>query len=110
MPRETKAEQQEARDAAERAQAAQQAGTLPDAVDAGLTPPPDSEPEPEKPSGYKLVPVDWTLHAVEFPYGEDGEYVRISRDAPAVWAEDEADALVAAAAEAGTPIAKEPVA
>lgn len=109
MASETKAQAAE-RERLEAVQAAREAGTLPDAVTQGLEPGPGADVPVEEPSGFRLVPVDWTLHAVEFPYGPDGEYVRIARDAPAVWAGDEADNLVAAAAEAGTPIVKEPVA
>jgi hypothetical protein len=110
---ETKA-QREARLRLEEQAAADAAGTSPVALDAATEPPPDptGDPavDPADATEWCLVPAEWSVDAVEFPYGDDGEYMRVARDSSAVYTAAEANKVIRAAVAAGTPIVKEPVA
>lgn len=51
----------------------------------------------------------WDVDAVEFPYGDPGDTVRISKQAPLTVPEAEADALIQAAGERGFALTKEKI-
>lgn len=111
---ETKA-QREARLRLEEQAAAEAAGTSPVALDAATEPPPDptdtaAAVDPADAVEWRLVPAEWAVDAVEFPYGDDGEYMRVARDSAAVYSAAEANKVIRAAVAAGTPIVKEPAA
>jgi hypothetical protein len=57
-----------------------------------------------------VSPQLWDLDAVEFEFGDEGETVRVSRQAPLLVSEKDADALIQAAGDRGFALTKEKVA
>jgi hypothetical protein len=74
-----------------------------------MPPAPTDVPDGDR---YRVTVSDqlWDLDAVEFPHGDEGGTVRVSRQAPLILSEDEADALIKAAGERGFALTKEKVA
>lgn len=82
----------------------------------------DVDPAVQDPAGdddaermFRVVPADWQIDAAEFPDGTEDEAGQagrtvVNRLAPPVLSNDDANTLIAAAADAGVALTKEPVA